>query len=210
MKKWISILINSLVFLTGLILVMLNSRAKVLETVVVIFGILIIVPSLITLISIFSKKIAGQFGMLALLPTVGSLILGIVLVCNPSLFVSLLVYLFAAILLLIGIYDLWRLISTDNNTRYALAFYVVPILLIIGGVVLFAVDVETVESMLVLITGIGLMLCGINSLAQMVLTAKAPSGGDKDIEILDVTTDGNDKDNASGKTLESDLPEKQD
>ena len=58
MKKWISILINSLVFLTGLILVMLNSRAKVLETVVVIFGILIIVPSLITLISIFSKKIA--------------------------------------------------------------------------------------------------------------------------------------------------------
>lgn len=210
MKKWISILINSLVFLTGLILVMLNSRAKVLETVVVIFGILIIVPSLITLISIFSKKIAGQFGMLALLPTVGSLILGIVLVCNPSLFVSLLVYLFAAILLLIGIYDLWRLISTDNNTRYALAFYVVPILLIIGGVVLFAVDVEPVESMLVLITGIGLMLCGINSLAQMVLTAKAPSGGDKDIEILDVTTDGNDKDNASGKTLESDLPEKQD
>lgn len=210
MKKWISILINSLVFLTGLILVMLNSRAKVLETVVVIFGILIIVPSLITLISIFSKKIAGQFGMLALLPTVGSLILGIVLVCNPSLFVSLLVYLFAAILLLIGIYDLWRLISTDNNTRYALAFYVVPILLIIGGVVLFAVDVETVESMLVLIVGIGLMLCGINSLAQMVLTAKAPSGGDKDIEIVDVTTDGNDKDNASGKTLESDLPEKQD
>ena len=210
MKKWISILINSLVFLTGLILVMLNSRAKVLETVVVIFGILIIVPSLITLISIFSKKIAGQFGMLALLPTVGSLILGIVLVCNPSLFVSLLVYLFAAILLLIGIYDLWRLISTDNNTRYALAFYVVPILLIIGGVVLFAVDVETVESMLVLIAGIGLMLCGINSLVQMVLTAKAPSGGDKDIEIVDVTTDGNDKDNGSGKTLESDLPEKQD
>ena len=189
---------------------MLNSRAKVLETVVVIFGILIIVPSLITLISIFSKKIATQFGMLALLPTVGSLILGIVLVCNPSLFVSLLVYLFAAILLLIGIYDLWRLISTDNNTRYALAFYVVPILLIIGGVVLFAVDVETVESMMVLIAGIGLMLCGINSLAQMVLTAKAPSGGDKDIEIVDVTTDVNDKDNASGKTLESDLPEKQD
>ena len=210
MKKWISILINSLVFLTGLILVMLNSRAKVLETVVVIFGILIIVPSLITLISIFSKKIATQFGMLALLPTVGSLILGIVLVCNPSLFVSLLVYLFAAILLLIGIYDLWRLISTDNNMRYALAFYVVPILLIIGGVVLFAVDVETVESMMVLISGIGLMLCGINSLAQMVLTAKAPSGGDKDIEIVDVTTDVNDKDNAPGKTLESDLPEKQD
>ena len=210
MKKWISILINSLVFLTGLILVMLNSRAKVLETVVVIFGILIIVPSLITLISIFSKKIAGQFGMLALLPTVGSLILGIVLVCNPSLFVSLLVYLFAAILLLIGIYDLWRLISTDNNTRYALAFYVVPILLIIGGIVLFAVDVETVESMMVLIAGIGLMLCGIKSLAQMVFTAKAPSGGDKDIEIVDVTTDVNDKDNASGKTLESDLPEKQD
>ena len=210
MKKWISILINSLVFLTGLILVMLNSRAKVLETVVVIFGILIIVPSLITLISIFSKKIAGQFGMLALLPTVGSLILGIVLVCNPSLFVSLLVYLFAAILLLIGIYDLWRLISTDKNTRYALAFYVVPILLIIGGVVLFAVDVETVESMMVLIAGIGLMLCGINSLAQMIFIAKAPSGSDKDIDIVDVTTDGNDKDNASGKTLESDLPEKQD
>ena len=63
---------------------------------------------------------------------------------------------------------------------------------------------------MVLIAGIGLMLCGINSLAQMVLTAKAPSGGDKDIEIVDVTTDVNDKDNASGKTHESDLPEKQD
>lgn len=178
-------MINSLVFLTGLILVMLNSRAKVLETVVVIFGILIIVPSLITIISIFTKKIASQYGLLALLPSVGSLILGIVLVTNPSLFVSLLVYIFAAILLLLGVYDLWRLIAANEGVRFKPAFYVVPILLIVGGIVLLAVDVETVESVLVLIAGIGLMLCGINSLAQMFLAAKVPCAGDK----TDVKTD---------------------
>ncbi|MGM9801352.1 MAG: DUF308 domain-containing protein [Candidatus Limisoma sp.] len=196
MKKWISILINSLVFLTGLILVMLNSRSKVLETVVVIFGILIIVPSLITIISIFTKKIATQYGLLALLPSVGSLILGIVLVTNPSMFVSLLVYIFAAILLLLGVYDLWRLIAANEGVRFAPAFYVVPILLIVGGIVLLAVDVETVESVLVLIAGIGLMLCGINSLVQMFLTAKAPCDSDKAAEkanVVDITADASSK-----------------
>lgn len=184
---------------------MLNSRAKVLETVVVIFGILIIVPSLITIISIFTKKIASQYGLLALLPSVGSLILGIVLVTNPSLFVSLLVYIFAAILLLLGVYDLWRLIAANEGVRFAPAFYVVPILLIVGGIVLLAVDVETVESVLVLIAGIGLMLCGINSLVQMFLTAKAPCPGDKEddkvIEVVDITADDNKLPEKSQKSL---------
>ena len=67
-----------------------------------------------------------------------------------------------------------------------------PILLIVGGIVLLAVDVETVESVLVLIAGIGLMLCGINSLVQMFLAAKAPCDSDKAAEkanVVDITAD---------------------
>lgn len=92
---------------------------------------------------------------------------------QPTFFVGLLAYIFAALLILYGIFHIIVIGFWAKPIVLPMWFYVIPVLMIVAGVVLLCTSVRTLNSAVVLITGIALVASAVNSLLEMVSMSPA-------------------------------------
>lgn len=125
---------------TGVLLIMYSDQ--LLNWLVITFGALFFISGAISLVVyyIHRKKagnVAEESGVNATLPFplvgVGSLLLGIILICMPHTFVTYLIYLFAAILILGAINQFINLAQMIKLRPLHWSFWILPIILFVVG-----------------------------------------------------------------------------
>ena len=89
-----------------------------------------------------------------------AVVFGIILLAFPDFFVELQGYLFGALMIFFSIGQIVMLLTAGKFTKVKFTFYVVPILLFIGGVALLAKPYKTIEALFVMF-GIALIVYAI-------------------------------------------------
>lgn len=185
MNNRLSLISNIFIFAAGLILILTHSQARIFETIIIIIGILFIVPGCLALVALLSRKAQGKINTLALVPVVGGLLLGIALVAAPAFFVEVLSYTFAVLIIVGAIVKFWTLFSVGRMVKFPVWLYVVPTLMLICGIVILLTDVRTIESVLVLITGISFVAYSANSLLEYI-SARRYKKSHPSVDVPDV------------------------
>lgn len=172
MKNEKSTLITTLfVFIAGILLIILHNRVSIMESIVVILGFMFLIPSVVSLIIVLLQK-RGQnnrgSSYAGMIPAIGGIVFGLFLVVRPEIFVGIMVYLFAAILILGGLYHILFLAVVSKTVKMPGWFYILPVLMIIAGIAIMFTDLRTLENIVVLITGIALVCFSANSLLEYI------------------------------------------
>lgn len=172
MKNEKSTLITNLfVFIAGILLIILHNRVSIMESIVVILGLMFLIPSVISLIVVFLQRRAEYnrgYSYAGIIPAIGGIVFGLFLVVRPEIFVGILVYMFAAILILGGLYHILFLAIGSKTVKMPGWFYILPALMTIAGIVIMFTDLRTLENIVVLITGIALVCFSVNSLLEYI------------------------------------------
>jgi hypothetical protein len=90
---------------------------------------------------------------------VGSLILGVILASMPETFLSWLTYIFAAIILLVSVYQIADLIVANRYGRVGWAYWVMPIIMLLAAVVAL-VNPESISSSPLFFLGWAMIISG--------------------------------------------------
>ena len=90
---------------------------------------------------------------------IGSLFLGIVLASMPETFLSWLTYIFAAIILLVSVYQIADLIVANRYGRVGWAYWVMPIIMLLAAIVAL-VNPEAISSSPLFFLGWAMMISG--------------------------------------------------
>lgn len=173
-RKGYAFLVNLLVLLAGVVLVALHDEVSLMRWVVVAMGVMFLVPSVVALLLMLSRRVGAAqerevsaahagFGG-GLLTMVGCICFGILLVIRPLVFVELLAYLFAIMLIIGGLYHVVTLIIATRKVAVSLWLFVLPALIALAGFVLLLSDIRDVEAWVNLITGVAFICFSLSSL----------------------------------------------
>ena len=186
MKNRFDLILNISVFVLGVIFIVLWSNGKgVFDLVSMAVGILFIVFSAWSLVALPTKAVAWTS-----VPVVGSLALGIAMVAASSFFVEIFSYLFATMLIVGAIYKFWRIMSAKKTVDYPVWVFIIPSVVMVCGIVLFAVGIQIVQQWLALIVGIAFIVYSLHSLLESVLFERLRSKRTKqnveDVDFVDI------------------------
>lgn len=153
-----------LALIVGIVMVFFSDLA--LETVVLVIGILFIATGVFNLIIELNRKDEKgrkRVSPIGILATAGTGILGILMVCTPHTMINLIIYLFAAAFILLGVYQICCLAFFYRPVTFPFWFFILPALLVITGVVICIIGPSAVAQTMTLITGIALIVYAIAS-----------------------------------------------
>ncbi len=153
-----------LALIVGIVMVFFSDLA--LETVVLVIGILFIATGVFNLIIEMNRKDEKgrkRISPIGVLATAGTGILGILMVCTPHTMINLIIYLFAAAFILLGVYQICSLAFFYRPVTFPFWFFILPALLVITGVVICIIGPSAVAQTMTLITGIALIVYAIAS-----------------------------------------------
>lgn len=137
-----------------------------LHTVVIVVGILFIAIAVFNFAFEFSRKrkiAGGHTSVSALLASAGAGTLGILMVFTPADMINLMVYLFAAAIILLGLFLIVTLAFAYRPVTFPFWFFILPALLVITGVVICIIGAQHVGELMILITGVSLVVYAIAS-----------------------------------------------
>lgn len=182
-SNWLTILITAIV---GVLLIIWHTKLDILSWVMIAVGVMFLIPSVYSLIASLSSrkklKAAGQQPSAmgsgsSILAAIAGCGLGIWMIVDPGFFVGLTAYLFAIILIAYGVFQILLVGYWSRPYKLPVLFYIVPVLLIAGGVVILCTTVRTMNSVAVLITGILLVASAINWALELSATHPAQTRG---------------------------------
>lgn len=177
-KNYLITYLSALVI--GILLLIFHDRDALYNTVVLVIGILIALPSLILLITELARKpkgdsspgYAGAIRWSSAVAALAGVAFGIWMIVNPALFVSAIIYTLGAILILVGLAQMFAIYLAAKPLRPAIGWYVIPILTLLAGIVIIILGPAKVSSCAGLITGIMLVVYAANGFASAGREAK--------------------------------------
>lgn len=140
----------------GILLIFMKGAA--ISAVVMVMGIFFLVAALLNVFFAF-KKYSNP--VMSILTAIGALVLGLWLLFDPQGFTSIIVYFFAALMIVAGIFHICMLAFGFKDVKFPFAFYILPILLVLGGAAIILIGSERMINMIVLLTGIALVIYSI-------------------------------------------------
>ncbi len=133
---------------------------------VITIGALFLVPGLF---SVFGYLTRGkQNGMSFPIAGLGSLLFGLWLMIMPAFFVGILMYVLGAVLVLAGISQIVNLSAARSWTVVPGGFFVVPVLVLIAGVVVFVQSVYGCHCAFLLYWGVSSIVYGLSDLVNII------------------------------------------
>ncbi|MDE6367233.1 MAG: DUF308 domain-containing protein [Muribaculaceae bacterium] len=135
-----------------------------LHTVVLVVGILFIATAVLNISFEFSRRKTARHkvtSMPAFLASAGAGVLGLLMVFTPSDMVNLMIYLFAAAIILLGLYQIITLAFAYRPVSFSFWFYILPAILVISGVTICIIGAQQVGELMILITGVALIVYAV-------------------------------------------------
>lgn len=143
--------------IVGILLIFMKGAA--ISAVVMVMGVFFLVAAVLNLIMAFRKDTANP--VVTILTAIGAIALGLWLLFDPDGFTSILVYVFAGLMILAGLYHICMLSFGFKDVKFPFAFYIMPILLVLAGGVVLIIGSERMMNAIVLVTGIALVVYAI-------------------------------------------------
>lgn len=191
-NDWPVILITAVV---GVLFIIWHGKVNLFDWLVRGLGVLILIPGICVLVHslnvmqgrakdkvVLSGKVStGKVTAVSMLIAAAAAIaLGFWMLIHPGFFVGLIAYMFAAALLIYGIYQFALLIYLRRPVVMPWYFYIVPSLFVLAGFAIFLTSVRTINSAVTLLTGILLVAGAVNTLirdiAERSMTKRLLSG----------------------------------
>lgn len=162
--SWLTALVSVVV---GVILIALHGHDGLLNWVVEAIGALVALVGLcVALAQIFQHKMDRND--LYLVAGVVAFGLGLWLVFDSEFFVSFVIYVLALVLILAGAWHMFTLRVFNKTYHVPLWLWVIPAILIVGGLAVLFIGVRVTAGAIVLICGIGLILSAVGSFTETV------------------------------------------
>lgn len=170
---------NLAVLAAGILLIIFHNQ-NLLSTLIVIMGVVLMLPCAATLLTVLLRRERDASGNIvppgkamlasAVIASLGGMGLGVWMILSPGSLVGIVVYLFAAMLIIAGLYQIIMLAVGHRPVKFPWWMYVLPVLMVAAGVVILCTDIKTVEHLVVLITGISTVAFALNGFVEMVKT----------------------------------------
>lgn len=126
----------------GIVLIIWPGTA--VRTIIIVIGAVLMLLGAVSLI--FSKKPEeGQNRSLLSLNGIASLVFGLILVIFPTFFAGIIMFLFGAILLIVGVSEVANLISVRRETKAPASLFLGPVITTACGIVIFFNPFSTIE-----------------------------------------------------------------
>ncbi len=154
---------------------------------VVTIGVLFMLPGLIGIFGYFATaKRREEAGIRATLPVsaIGSVLLGFWLMIMPDFFITILMYVLGALLVLGGLSQLFNFISVRNITKVPFIMYMIPVLVLLAGIMVL-VNPFQAAAVPFIILGISSIVYALTDLFRLIRYKKKVL--DKEVEIEDIT-----------------------
>ena len=153
-------------FIAGILLIIFNERINLLAWVSILIGVTFIIPSAYSLyVSLTAKGDSTTKTQLSIMSVAG-LVMGLCMCIFPNVFAGIFVYLFAALLIIGGIYHILIISYMSRPLVLPGYLYIIPALMILSGVIILFTSLREINSAVVLITGIALVLSAINTMLE--------------------------------------------
>lgn len=124
---------------------------------VMLIGAMFLIPGIISIFNfMFNRQTARSFPIGGL----GTLLFGLWLLITPGMFVTILMYILGAVLVLAGMNMIIGLINMRKYTMVAAGFYIVPLLVLIAGIIVLFNPFKTAELPFIVL-GISSVVYGI-------------------------------------------------
>ena len=167
MKGKLTLVITNIIMLAlGAVLIVFFDDDRMAELIAVALGVLFLAPSIYSLIMLLFTNVPVEDAMhnprYNLIPTIGGLSFGLLIVVKASLFVALLKYIFAILLLAGGLYYVFYLLFTCGRVSMPKWYFFLPSLVAIAGVVALVLPIES-NPTLFLMTGVSLIALSVTS-----------------------------------------------
>ncbi|MDE6154471.1 MAG: DUF308 domain-containing protein [Muribaculaceae bacterium] len=180
MNSKATVITNLIVLAAGILLCLVHGRENIPHTIVFITGVTLIVPGLINLVLLFSHrdderhrptatmKVAGWISSIA---SVG---LGVLMVVAPGLFTPILVYIFGSVMVLSSLMLIYLMSRAVKEHGIPVWLYAGPVLVLVAGVVMLCMGQPKItDSMVTLITGIGMIVFSLSWFTASIMIVRS-------------------------------------
>lgn len=155
----------------GVLLCMMNSRTAVADTIIMVIGILFIICGAITIVSASRTK-GVVMRVIQWITGIAGIGLAVAMLISPEWFMGVLTYIFSGVLIICGLVQIIALAWGYKGVRFPGWTFIVPVILLIAGVtMIFSDSLRYNTSRMLLVSGIGLVLFGVNFLIQLVIAS---------------------------------------
>ena len=168
-KVSVNLLTNVILLLAGIILILFHSVPNILIWGARVMGATFLLPAVAYLIMVAVRHADTRTSTdyLGVLPAVGGLCFGLVMMIKADLFDGILQLLLGVLLLVLGLFHIIYLMLSKNSLNIKGWYYICPLVVVLCGVLSLMVPAlrENVSTV-VLITGICLLLFNFTSLQE--------------------------------------------
>ena len=168
-KVSINLLTNVVLLLAGIILIIFHNVPNVLLWGCRVMGAMFMLPALVFLIMVAVRHADARTSTdyLGVLPAVGGLCFGIVMIVKPGKFDEILQLLMGVLLVVLGLFHVIYLLLSKGSLNVKGWYFLAPVLVVLCGVLSLALPaLRNNVPMVVLITGICLLLFNFTSLQE--------------------------------------------
>ena len=170
MKKIsINLLTNVILLFAGIILIMFHSVPNIMIWGARVMGTMFVLPAVAYLIMVALRHANARTSTdyLGVLPAVGGLCFGVVMIIKAHLFDGILQLFMGVLLVILGLFHIIYLMLSRNSLNVKGLYYVCPLLVVLCGILsLVLPSLRASVSTVVLITGICLLLFNFTSLQE--------------------------------------------
>ena len=168
-KVSINLLTNAILLLAGIILIIFHGVPNFMVWGARVMGALFMLPSVVYLIMVAVRHADARTSMdyMGVLPAVGGLCFGLVMMIKPDKFDEILQLLMGVLLVALGLFHIIYLLLSKGTLNIKGWYFLCPVLVTLCGILSLTVPVlrENVSTV-VLITGICLLLFNFTSLQE--------------------------------------------
>ena len=191
-KVSINLLTNVILLLAGIILIIFHSVPNVLIWGSRIIGAMFLLPAVAYLIMVAVRHADARTSpdYMGVLPAVGGLCFGLVMMLKAHLFDEILQLLMGLLLVVLGLFHVVYLLLSHKSLNIKGWYYICPIVVVVCGILSLALPaLRNDVSMVVLITGICLLLFNFTSLQEYLAERRVRRAATQPVETVPVAQD---------------------
>ena len=187
MKKLsINLLTNVIMLLAGIILIMFHAVPNILVWGSRVIGAMFLLPAIAYLVMVAMRHADARTSVdyMGVLPAVGGLCFGIVMMIKATLFDGILQLLMGVLLIVLGLFHVIYLMLSRGALNIKGWYYLAPLLVLLSGLLSLVLPALRANiSLVVLITGICLLLFNFTSLQEYLAERRVRRASSQPTEV---------------------------
>lgn len=199
-KISVNLLTNVVLLLAGLLLIIFFRSPNVLTWVVRVIGALFLLPAMAYLLMVSFRHADARTStdFMGVLPAVGGLCFGLLMLVNPAWFESVLCVLMGVLLMALGLFHIVYLLLSWRAIGVKAWYLLCPLAVVVCGIMILGVaKVRDNASLVVLLSGVSLLLFNFTSFQEYMAERRSRTGR-LDVEELPASIN---------ETVDADVPD---